>query len=40
LHFKLSAACAQRLGIKEIDESVWLVSFFSNDLGLIDLKLK
>jgi hypothetical protein len=29
-----------RLGIKEVDEGVWLVSFMSYDLGLIDLEQK
>ena len=28
----------QRLGIKEVDEGVWLVSFVSYDLGPIDLE--
>jgi hypothetical protein len=27
----------QRLGIKEVDEGIWIVSFMSYDLGLIDL---
>jgi len=30
----------QRLGIKEVDEGVWLVSFMSYDLGFIDLEQK
>ncbi len=30
----------QRLGIKEVDESIWLVSFMSYDLGFIDLEQK
>jgi hypothetical protein len=29
-----------RLGIKEVDEGVWLVSFMSYDLGLIDSEQK
>ena len=28
----------QRLGIKEVDEDIWLVSFMSYDLGFIDLE--
>ena len=27
----------QKLGIKEVDEGIWLVSFMSYDLGYIDL---
>jgi len=30
----------QRLGIKEVDEGVWIVSFMSYDLGFIDLEQK
>ena len=30
----------QRLGIKEVDEGVWLVSFMGYDLGFIDLEQK
>ncbi len=30
----------QRLGIKEVDDGVWLVSFMSYDLGFIDLEQK
>jgi hypothetical protein len=30
----------QRLGIKEIDEGIWLVSFMRYDLGYIDLEQK
>ena len=29
----------QRLGIKEVDEGIWLVSFMSYDLGYIELEL-
>ena len=29
---------AQRLGIKEIDDGIWIVSFMSYDLGFIDLE--
>ena len=28
----------QRLGIKEVDEGIWLVSFITYDLGYIDLE--
>jgi transposase InsO family protein len=30
----------QKLGIKEVDEGIWLVSFMSYDLGYIDLEQK
>jgi transposase InsO family protein len=30
----------QRLGIKEVDDGIWLVSFISYDLGFIDLEQK
>jgi len=30
----------QRLGIKEVDEGIWLVSFMHDDLGFIDLAQK
>jgi hypothetical protein len=30
----------QRLGMKEVDEDIWLVSFMSYDLGFIDLEHK
>jgi hypothetical protein len=30
----------QRLGIKEVDEGVWIVSFMSYDFGFIDLEQK
>ena len=30
----------QRLGIKEVDEGIWLVSFMSYHLGFIDLEQK
>jgi hypothetical protein len=29
-----------RLGIREVDESIWLVSFMHYDLGYIDLEQK
>src|SRR5688572_11026502 len=28
----------QRLGVKEVDEGIWLVSFMHYDLGFIDLE--
>jgi hypothetical protein len=28
----------QRLGIKEVDDGIWIVSFMSYDLGFIDLE--
>ncbi len=28
----------QRLGIKEVDDAIWLVSFMTYDLGYIDLE--
>ena len=30
----------QKLGIKEVDESIWLVTFMHYDLGFIDLEQK
>jgi hypothetical protein len=30
----------QRLGIKEVDEAIWLVSLMHYDLGYIDLEQK
>jgi transposase InsO family protein len=30
----------QRLGIKEVDDAIWIVSFMSYDLGFIDLEQK
>ena len=30
----------QRLGIKEVDDGIWLVSFMHYDLGYIDLEQK
>jgi hypothetical protein len=35
-----SVLAGQRLGIKEVDEGIWLVSFMSYDLGFIDLEQK
>ncbi len=33
-----TALAGQRVGIKEVDEGIWLVSFMSYDLGYIDLE--
>jgi hypothetical protein len=33
-------ALAQRVGIKEVDDGIWIVSFMSYDLGFIDLEQK
>ena len=30
----------QRLGIKEVDDGIWLVAFLDYDLGYIDLEQK
>jgi hypothetical protein len=30
----------QKLGIEEVDEGIWLVSFLDYDLGCIDLEQK
>lgn len=30
----------QRLGLKEVDDGIWIVSFMSYDLGYIDLEQK
>ena len=35
-----SVFAGQRLGIKEIDDGIWLVSFLHYDLGYIDLEQK
>jgi hypothetical protein len=32
-----TAMAGQRLGIKEVDEDIWLLSFTHCDLGYIDL---
>jgi hypothetical protein len=34
------ALAGQRLGIKEVDDGIWLVSFTHYDLGYIDLEQK
>ena len=35
-----SVLAGQRLGIKEVDDGIWLISFMSHDLGYIDLEQK
>lgn len=30
----------QRIGIKEVDDGIWLVSFMTYDLGYIDLEAR
>ena len=35
-----SVLAGQRLGIKEVDDGIWLVSFMSYDLGFVDLEQK
>ena len=35
-----TALAGQILGIKEVDEGIWLVSFMAYDLGYIDLEQK
>jgi transposase InsO family protein len=35
-----TALAGQRLGIKEVDDGIWLVSFMAYDLGYIDLEQK
>jgi hypothetical protein len=35
-----TVVAGQRLGIKEVDEGIWIVSFMSHDLGFIDLEQK
>jgi hypothetical protein len=36
---KISTVLAgQRVGIKEVDEGIWLVSFMAYDLGYVDLE--
>lgn len=35
-----TALAGQRLGIKEVDDAIWLVSFMNYDLGYIDLEQK
>ncbi len=35
-----SVMAGQRLGIKEADDGIWLISFMQHDLGYIDLEQK
>lgn len=35
-----TSLAGQRLGVKEVDEAIWLVSFMDYDLGYIDLEQK
>jgi hypothetical protein len=35
-----SVLAGQRVGIKEVDDGIWLVSFMHYDLGYIDLEQK
>jgi hypothetical protein len=35
-----TALAGQRLGIKEVDDGIWIVSFMHYDLGFIDLEQK
>ena len=36
----LTVLAGQRLGIKEVDDGIWIVSFMHYDLGFIDLEQK
>ena len=36
----LHVLAGQRVGIKEVDEGIWIVSFIQYDLGYIDLEQK
>ena len=37
---RLHVLAGQRVGIKEVDEGIWIVSFMHYDLGYIDLEQK
>ncbi|MBU6485783.1 MAG: IS481 family transposase, partial [Betaproteobacteria bacterium] len=40
---KINISCVlagQRVGIKEVDDGIWIVSFMQYDLGYIDLEQK
>ena len=39
-HQHLNRLAGQRVGIKEVDEGIWIVSFMHYDLGYIDLEQK
>jgi hypothetical protein len=36
----LNRLAGQRVGIKEVDEGIWIVSFMQYDLGYIDVEQK
>jgi hypothetical protein len=36
----MTVMAGQRLGLREIDDGIWLVSFIAYDLGYIDLEQK
>jgi hypothetical protein len=36
----VTVLAGQRVGIKEVDEAIWIVSFMHYDLGYIDLEQK
>jgi hypothetical protein len=35
---KSTVLAGQRVGLKEVDDAIWLVSFMTYDLGYIDLE--
>jgi len=37
-HPRRVTAAGQAVGVKEVDDSIWLVSFMDYDLGYIDLE--
>jgi hypothetical protein len=39
-HTAATSAAGQKLGIKEVDEGIWLASFMHYDLGYFDLEQK
>ena len=40
MRYLSTVLAGQTLGIKEVDEGIWLVSFMHDDLGYIDLDQK
>jgi hypothetical protein len=40
MHHKHTVLAGQRVGIKEVDEGIWIVSFMQYDLGYIDPEQK
>ena len=40
LRLKSTSLAGQAVGIKEVDDGIWLVSFMDYDLGSIDLEEK